>query len=67
MTGDERRALESELAKCRQELQRYMGVVKFGTAPRRTTVRMTLIRAESTIFHHEGRIAEIESLLTRPD
>ena len=67
MTGDERRALEAELAKCRQELHRYMDVVKFWDGAEADDGSNTLIRAESMIFHHEGRIAEIESLLTRPD
>jgi len=67
MTGDERRALESELANCRQELQKFEDAVKFWDGTEADDGSNALIRAESMIFHYQGRIAEIESLLTRSD
>ena len=66
MTADERRALESELAECRQELQKYEDAVKFWDGTEADDGSNVLIRAESMIFHYQGRIQEIESLLTRP-
>ena len=64
MTGDEKRALEAELVKCRQELHRYEGAVRFWDGAEADDGSNALIRAESMIFHCQGRIEEIESLLT---
>ena len=66
MTVDERRSLESELATCRAELRKYQGAVDFWGGAEADDGSNVLIRAESMIFHYQGRIAEIESLLTRP-
>ena len=67
MTRDERRALETELAECRKELRKYQGAVDFWGGSEADDGSNALIRAESMIFHYQGRIAEIEALLTRPD
>ena len=66
MTPEERRALEAELATCRQELRKFEDAVKFWDGAEADDGSNTLIRAESMIFHYQGRIAEIEALLTRP-
>ena len=66
MTRDERRALESELAKCREELRRYEGAVKFWDGAEADNGSNALIRAENMIVHCQERIAEIEALLTAP-
>jgi hypothetical protein len=65
MTGDERRALESELANCRQELAKYESAARFWDGAEADDGSNVLIRAESMIFHYQGRIAEIEALFTR--
>ena len=66
LTYDERRALESELAECRKELNRYQGAVDFWGGTEADDGSNALIRAESMIFHYKERIAEIEALLTQP-
>ena len=63
MTRNERRELEAELGICRQELQRYEGAVKFWDGAEADDGSNTLIRAEAMIFHYQGRIEQIESLL----
>jgi hypothetical protein len=66
MTVDERSALESELAKCRAELRKFQGAVDFWAGAEADDGSNVLVRAEIMIVHCQDRIAEIESLLTRP-
>ena len=67
LTPDERRALEAELAECRRELNKFQGAVDFWGGAEADDGSNALIRAEGMIFHYQGRIAEIEALLTKLD
>lgn len=66
MTHEERRALEAELAKCREELHKFEGAARFWDGAEADDGSNAPIRAEAMIFHLQERIAEIEALLTKP-
>ena len=67
MTYEERSALESELAQCRADLQKYQGAVDFWNGTEADDGSNVLITAENMITLCKKRITEIELLLTRPN